>query len=129
MASCPGKILLCSKSGTRWSFTIRAYKLLDVADKRPRYNISIADYILFSKYVRKKIGLSRLVFMYRLPYENILRIRQISEQMAHSYHNYSKSIDRLFKHQDIRILISAVSKIQIVMFVQIFLIFMFFELK
>ncbi|XP_048565149.1 uncharacterized protein LOC125545293 isoform X2 [Triticum urartu] len=97
MASCPRKLLPCSNSCTCWSFTVKAYEILDVADKRSRYNISITGYILFSKYVCKKIDLSRLVFMYRLPYENILRIGQISKQMAHSDHNYSKSIDRLFK--------------------------------
>ena len=48
MASCPRKLLPCSNYCTCWSFAIIAYEILDVADKRPRYNILIADYIFFS---------------------------------------------------------------------------------
>ena len=47
MASCPRKLLPCSNYCTCWSFTVIAYEILDVADKRPRYNILIADYIFF----------------------------------------------------------------------------------
>ena len=52
MASCPGKILLCSNSGTRWSFTIRAYKILDAAYKRLRQNILTGDGIFVSNMQR-----------------------------------------------------------------------------